>query len=35
MLKTYAELNLAKLRDEVGLDFAHYTYGRTGTAGII
>ena len=26
MLKTYAELNLAKLRDEVGLDFAHYTY---------
>jgi hypothetical protein len=25
-LKTYGELNLAKIRDEVGLDFAHYTY---------
>ena len=26
MLKKYADLNLAKLRDEAGLDFAHYTY---------
>jgi hypothetical protein len=25
-LKTYRELNLAKIRDTVGLDFAHYTY---------
>lgn len=27
-MKTYADLNLKKLRDECGLDFAHYTYQR-------
>lgn len=28
MSKTYGNLNLRKIRDELGLDFAHYTYGK-------
>lgn len=27
-MKKYGDLKLSKLRDELGLDFAHYTYLR-------